>query len=58
MGTFEVRVTFAWWWSWLYVPGVVFMAGLGFTPNWDRIGQVMGRAARVSLVRVRHEVQA
>ena len=46
----RVVVHFAWWWTWLYAPAVVFLATLGATPDWDKVGRIAGKAVRIKLV--------
>lgn len=49
---YRIQITHAWWWTWLYVPGVVGMTSLGFSPDWVKIQRVAARAIRARLVLV------
>lgn len=49
---YRVVVTVAWWWAWVCVPGIITMAMLGATPDWEKVERVLRRATRCRLVRV------
>lgn len=46
---YRVHITTAWWWQWLYVPGVVGLAAMGMTPNWEKVQRAAALALRVRL---------
>lgn len=58
METVRVQVYVAWWFTWLYVPGLMTLAALGGTPDWSKVDRMLTRAVRVKLVPVKSEVQA
>jgi hypothetical protein len=48
---FEVRVSFAWWLRWVYLPGVMTMCLLlHVEANPERMARVVARATRVRIV--------
>ncbi|NLA68298.1 MAG: hypothetical protein GX856_08675 [Gammaproteobacteria bacterium] len=56
---YRVEARLAWWWRWLYVPGLYAMVLMGGEPDWGKIRAMAGRALRVRLVPVKSdEVQA
>lgn len=45
----DLKVGWAWWWTWLYVPSLMAMMALGAVPNWDKVADVMARAVRIKI---------
>lgn len=52
-----IQLRFAWWFRWLYLPGLYAMALLGFEPDSERFAATIRRAARFRLLK-RIEVAA
>jgi len=58
--TIIVEVKVAWWFRYLYVPGLVFMfyiyntltdTNIKIEPNWDKVNEVIDKALTAKLVR-------
>ena len=54
--TYRIQITTAWWWAWLYVPGVLVLMACGMTPDLDKVGRVAAKAVRARLVLVDNQV--
>lgn len=54
--TYRIRVTFAWWWTWLYVPAVYTLVVFGWEPDLDKLQRAAKLATRVRLVLVDNRV--
>lgn len=50
--TYRIYTTTAWWWAWLYVPGIVTLSALGMAPDWEKVERAALMAVRVRLVLV------
>ena len=48
--TCRIEVRLAWWWSWLYLPGVSFLTSAGMEPDMEKVAAMLKRAVRVRLV--------
>lgn len=45
----DLKVHWVCWWTWLYVPGLMFLMALGMVPNWDKVTDVMAKAVRIRI---------
>jgi hypothetical protein len=46
----KLKITIAWWWAWLYVPGLQTMSMLGFIPEPSRVAKVALKAITIHIV--------
>jgi hypothetical protein len=46
----KFKITIAWWWAWLYVPGLQTMSMLGFIPEPSRVAMVALKAITIRVV--------
>lgn len=48
--TVKIVIVFAWWWAWLYMPGVGTLCLLGLEPDPEKFCRVAMKAMRVRVV--------
>ncbi len=56
---YRVEARVAWWFEWLYVPGVLLMSGItGRMPDMGKVEYYASRAVTIKLRRVRGQIDA
>lgn len=48
----KIRIRFAWWLTWLYLPGVSFFSNMGMEPDMDKVQAAIEKAASVKVIPV------